>query len=123
MLSVSGNQLTDLPEEVTQLPRLQQLICDNNQINSLPETIGRSKQLTKLYVHKNCLEALPEVWSGFSSIYDHVISTQSIGDCQLLLLLDVSSNQLSYFPKNVSQTLSPHQAMLLYWYLSLTGCH
>lgn len=61
MLSVSGNQLTSLPDEVTQLPWLQQLLCDNNQIASLPETIGRCRQLTKLYAHKNYLEELPEV--------------------------------------------------------------
>ena len=65
VLSISGNLLTSLPDEVTQLPWLQQLMCDNNQITSLPETIGRSKQLTKLYIHKNCLEALPEVHRGF----------------------------------------------------------
>ncbi|MCA1592191.1 MAG: TIR domain-containing protein, partial [Acidobacteria bacterium] len=70
--SLGGNQLTTLPESVTQLSQLQKLYLDGNRLTTLPESLKNLKRLERLYLHGNEALGLPaEVlgpsWLEFSS--------------------------------------------------------
>jgi len=47
-LDLSNNQLTNLPESITELSSLARLYLSNNQLTSLPESITKLSNLTRL---------------------------------------------------------------------------
>jgi internalin A len=59
-LNVSNNQLTNLPESISQLTQLQNLNINDNQLSNLPESIGQLAKLQSLNVSNNELISLPE---------------------------------------------------------------
>ncbi|HST52411.1 MAG TPA: COR domain-containing protein [Pyrinomonadaceae bacterium] len=70
MLSLDDNQLTTLPESITRLSRLQRLSLDNNQLTTLPESLRELKGLERLYLHRNeslgiPAEVLGPSWTEF----------------------------------------------------------
>lgn len=59
ILSMGGNQITDVPESVGALTSLQALVLSNNAIEQLPASIANLKQLRSLLIHQNKLKTLP----------------------------------------------------------------
>lgn len=59
-LSLRGNALHVLPDEVWSLPRLTHLDLSDNDLAVLPEEIGRLASLEVLYVNANQLGELPQ---------------------------------------------------------------
>ena len=76
-----GNQISELPQELFQLP-LTQLSIGYNKITEIPPQIGKLKQLQWLAIHNNPVTALPQELCGLQS----------------LKLLWMSSLQLSVLP-------------------------
>jgi hypothetical protein len=62
-LDLSRNQLTTLPESLGQLTQLQTLDLSENQLTALPGWLGQLTQLQTLNLSENQLTALPE-WLG-----------------------------------------------------------
>ena len=58
-LSLAGNQLTILPEFLSQLMNLKHLDVQNNQLQALPEWLRGVKSLNSLYLHGNDRLGLP----------------------------------------------------------------
>jgi len=82
-----GMELTELPESLGQLTRLQTLDLTDNQLTSLPEWLGQLTGLKKLALHNNQLTALPE-W---------------LGQLTQLQVLELSSNELTRLPESLGQ--------------------
>jgi len=80
MLFSNKNQLTNLPESITNLSKLIDLDLSNNQITNLPESIGKLSNLTGLYLGDNPLETPPlEVAAkGIKAIRDYFKQRRSL---------------------------------------------
>ncbi|KAG2450597.1 hypothetical protein HYH02_004437 [Chlamydomonas schloesseri] len=81
-LSLQRNQLTEVPEEISQMTKLEHLWLYGNKLTKLPEGLGQLKKLSKLWVNNNQLTSLPE----------------SLGGCELLEELYLANNQLTSLP-------------------------
>lgn len=66
--SINAPKLTELPESLRQLTRLEVLDISNNHLKALPEWMGEFKSLKRLIVHSNKLESLPLCLSEMSSL-------------------------------------------------------
>ena len=86
-LKLSGNQLLTLPESLGQLSRLRLLDLSHNRLTTLPESLGELKQLQQLYLTHNQLTSLPE----------------SLGELKQLQQLYLAHNQLTSLPASLSQ--------------------
>jgi internalin A len=89
-LNLSNLGLPEIPESITQLPQLQELILHGNHLAALPESIGRLSRLRELYLNRNQLTTLPE----------------SIGQLSHLRFLFLHYNQLTTLPdtlRNLTQ--------------------
>ncbi|MEH2138221.1 COR domain-containing protein [Nostoc sp.] len=89
-LSLSNNQLSSLPPEISQLSSLTELSLSNNQLSSLPPEISQLSSLTELSLSNNQLSSLPPEISQLSS----------------LTWLFLSNNQFSSLPPEISQLSS-----------------
>ena len=95
-LHLYGNQLTALPPEIGQLSQLEELNLSNNQFTDLLPEIGQLSQLQILYLGGNQLTALPpEI-------------------CQLpqLRLLALWGNKLTALPPEIGQLSQLHELHL-----------
>jgi internalin A len=89
-LDLSHNGLTALPESLGQLTQLQSLNLGNNRLTPLPEWLGRLTQLQSLDLSNNELTTLPE----------------SLGQLTRLRSLNLSGNQLTALPESLLQVKS-----------------
>lgn len=90
-LNLAINFLTELPQEIGLLSKLQWLNLNDNQLRSLPATIGNLTQIVKIGLVQNDLEDLPH--RMFSRL-------------QKLRKLDIRRNKLRYFPSSTLATAS-----------------
>ena len=59
VLSMGGNNLTEVPVTLGQLKNLTALVLSDNQLKSLPAGIANLNNLKSLLLHKNKLKTLP----------------------------------------------------------------
>jgi len=109
-LDLSGMGLTEVPEAIGQLTRLQRLDLSNNSISSLPESLGQLRQLQKLFLNNNLLSSLPELLGQLRqlqllNVFGNKISSlpESLGQLRQLQLLNVSFNKISSLPESFGQ--------------------
>ena len=117
-LDLSGQHLSELPESIGQLNRLESLSLDNNQLTSLPESIGHLSQLQFLYLDGNQLTTLPESIGQLSQLLSLSLSgnqlttlPESIGQLSQLQILSLKGNQLTSLPESIGHL---SQLQLLY---------
>jgi internalin A len=95
-LGLSDNGLTELPESLGQLTRLQHLDLSGNRLMQLPESLGQLTQLQRLELSRNQLTELPE----------------SLGQLTQLQFLDLSGNRLTQLPESLGQLTQLQQLHL-----------
>lgn len=59
VLDLSGNELSDLPGDLTRLHRLKVIFCSNNRFTRLPEVLGRCQALEMVGFKANQISDLP----------------------------------------------------------------
>lgn len=105
---LNGNEISSLPDSITQLTQLKVVDLNQNKITYLPENIGDMTTLTHLYLDDNQLTRLPDSIETLDTLYYlRVASNQLtnlpdiIGDLDNLQYLDVSDNLLTKLPESI----------------------
>jgi C-terminal of Roc, COR, domain/Ras of Complex, Roc, domain of DAPkinase/Leucine rich repeat len=105
-----SEQLTELPESLSQLTQLQLLELPFNQLTALPESFGQLTQLQSLDLSKNRLATLPESFGQLTQLQSVDLSRneltalpESLGQLTQLQSLNLSKNQLTALPKSLGQ--------------------
>jgi internalin A len=89
-LSLSGNQIPEIPETIAQLTNLTELYLSKNQIAVIPSAIAQLTSLTKFDLSKNQISEIPD-W---------------IGSLTNLTELYLSENQITVIPSQIVQLTS-----------------
>lgn len=109
ILDLSNNQLTTLPKEITQLPKLKIFFASNNPFTEFPKVLAHCENL-EMVGFKSCqISDVPE--NAFPTKLRWLILTDnqiealpnSLGDCHLMQKLALAGNKLTTLPSNLSQ--------------------
>lgn len=85
-LDLSKNSLTELPDKIEKLEKLETLNLSKNRLTTLPESIGNLRSLKLLNVNQNKITHLPP----------------AIGKLENLEYLDLWGNELTDLPKEMA---------------------
>ncbi|MFO8018982.1 MAG: hypothetical protein R6U96_10125 [Promethearchaeia archaeon] len=106
VLKLEKNQLTEIPDALSQLSALTELSLTHNNISMLSESIGDLSSLKNLYLDNNRIIRLPESITQLESLVtlnleDNCISTlpDTIGHLTSLKTLELSNNNFIEFPR------------------------
>lgn len=95
ILNLTGNALTDLPDDITKLTQLKVIFCSENQFKHVPEVLGQLPNLSMV---------------GFKANQISVLSAKSLPkNLRWLILTD---NQLSELPTEIGQCVHMQKLML-----------
>ncbi|MDZ8093901.1 MAG: COR domain-containing protein [Nostoc sp. DedQUE05] len=108
-LNLSNNQLTQLPKAIASLTGLQELYLDNNQLTELPEAIASLTGLQELILSNNQLTQLPEAIASLTGLQELYLSNnqltqlpEAIASLTGLQQLNLSHNQLTELPEAIA---------------------
>ncbi|XP_035233782.1 leucine-rich repeat protein lrrA-like isoform X2 [Stegodyphus dumicola] len=106
-LYIKENNLLKLPESISNLQKLQKLCLTGNQILELPESLSSLVNLTELTADENALENLPHNFGNLCSltyldVSGNAISSlpESFGKLNCLKVLNLSDNCLCCLPES-----------------------
>lgn len=103
-LNINDTCLEELPEEISKLENLTNLVLHSNKISKLPSSIVKLSKLKVLDVSRNCLEILPDELANLPQITTINLGSNSIRELPSqalnlkLSILDLSNNQFDSFP-------------------------
>lgn len=107
-LNLEGLDLVSLPEELSELANLTELMLRGNKITLLPGWIGRLRKLVRLDVDNNQLTELPDSIGTLCNLTEFTLRgnklnrlPESISGLAKLTKLDVNNNQLALLPKTI----------------------
>lgn len=110
ILDLTGNALTDLPDDLTRFKRLRILFCSSNQFTHVPEVLGECTQLRMIGLKANQIQhvaasALPTAHLRWLILTDNQIQQlpDTLGECAYLQKLMLAGNQLSALPESIRQ--------------------
>ena len=109
VLNLTGNNLSDLPEDLGRLHQLKVLFCSQNRFRHLPEGIGQCPMLEMVGFKSNQIEqvsgaALPPRLRALV-LTDNRIETlpEALGDCPHLQKLMLAGNRLRELPASLAR--------------------
>lgn len=109
VLNLSGNRLSNLPEDLHRLHRLQVLFCSNNDFEQVPESVGRCESLRMVGFKSNRIrelsaKALPPRLRWLI-LTDNLLETlpDELGDCTELQKLMLAGNRLRALPASLAR--------------------
>jgi len=104
-LNLSGNALSELPDDLSRLSKLKVLFCSNNRFTRLPEVLASCVQLEMVGFKANSIRevAAAAISPGLRwfILTDNQITAlpDSIGSCKRLQKLMLAGNQLAGLPE------------------------
>ena len=108
ILDLSGNTLSELPDDLYRLHKLRIIFCSNNQFIELPEVLGRCAELSMIGFKANKIrqvsaKSLPAKLRWLT-LTDNEIEAlpQEIGDCHYLQKLMLAGNRLQTLPPTLA---------------------
>jgi hypothetical protein len=108
ILDLSGNELSELPDDLYRLHKLRIIFCSNNLFTELPEALGRCAELSMIGFKANKIrrvsaKSLP-VKLRWLTLTDNEIEAlpQEIGHCHYLQKLMLAGNQLQHLPDSLA---------------------
>lgn len=109
VLNLTGNNLSDLPEDLGRLHQLKVLFCSQNRFRHLPDGIGQCPMLEMVGFKSNQIEyvsgaALPPRLRALV-LTDNRIETlpEALGDCPHLQKLMLAGNRLRELPASLAR--------------------
>ena len=105
VLNLSGNALSELPDDLSRLSKLKVLFCSNNRFTRLPEVLASCVQLEMVGFKANSIRevAAAAISPGLRwfILTDNQITAlpDSIGSCKRLQKLMLAGNQLAGLPE------------------------
>ena len=108
ILDLSGNSLSELPDDLAQLTKLQIIFCSNNQFTELPAVLGECSNLTMIGFKANRIRKVPAnalpVKLRWLILTDNEIEElpNEIGHCSQLQKLMLAGNKLQELPISLS---------------------
>jgi hypothetical protein len=113
ILDLTGNQLSNLPDDLTRFKQLRILFCSSNQFKHLPEVLGECHQLSMIGFKANQIahiaeHAIPTQHLRWFIVTDNQLGhvPDSLGDCAKLQKLMLAGNRLSRLPERLQQCKS-----------------
>jgi hypothetical protein len=109
VLDLSNNQLSELPEALTQLPKLKILFASNNRFTVLPEVLGRCEQLEMVGFKSNHITHVPDnalpPQLRWLILTDNQITTlpNTLGERPRLQKLALAGNRLTTLPLTMAK--------------------
>lgn len=110
-LMLSGNQLNQLPTEITTLNNLKYLCLDNNQLTQLPPEIAALNNLAGLNLSYNQLRQLPAEFANFRNLVNLGLSGKQFS--QLPTVITTLKNLEHLFLENSQITQLPAEIAAL----------
>lgn len=108
VLDLTGNALTDLPDDLTRFKRLRILFCSSNQFKHLPEVLGACTQLSMIGFKANRIQyvaesSIPTANLRWLILTDNQLEhlPNALGDCAQLQKLMLAGNRLSTLPDSM----------------------
>lgn len=107
-LNLSGNQLSELPDDLHRLKHLKVLFCSDNLFTRLPEALGRCEQLffvgfKACRISEVSPRALPPSLRSLVLTDNRIESLpQALGQCQYLQKLMMAGNRLHSLPESLA---------------------
>lgn len=108
VLNLSGNALSDLPEDLHRLHRLKVIFCSDNAFTRLPDALGRCRSLQMVGFKANRIvevpeRALPPTLRWLILTDNHIEALPAaIGACRGLQKLMLAGNRLRSLPETLA---------------------
>lgn len=109
-LTLKRERLKEIPQEVYQLPNLQELNLSANKLTEVPSDIAKLKKLQKLDLSKNKIEKVAPEIGELENLWSLIISQNYISSLppefaklQKLKYLDMWSNEIDTFPEEMAK--------------------
>jgi tRNA A-37 threonylcarbamoyl transferase component Bud32 len=112
ILDLSGNCLTDLPEDLPRLHQLKVIFCSNNLFKHLPPVLGKCPNLTMVGFKANQINKVES--SAFPPLLQWLILTDNqidtlpdeLGNCSHLQKLMLAGNKLTSLPTSLKRCVN-----------------
>jgi hypothetical protein len=106
VLNLTGNRLSDLPDELPRLKKLRVIFCSENNFRHLPPVLSRCAGLSMIGFKSNRIEEVTELPPSLRWLIltDNRIGSlpAAIGDCAPLQKLMLSGNRLASLPEEMA---------------------
>lgn len=109
ILDLTGNQLSNLPDDLTRFKQLRILFCSSNQFKHLPEVLGECHQLSMIGFKANQINhiaehAIPTQHLRWFIVTDNQLERlpDRLGDCAKLQKLMLAGNLLTTLPNSLA---------------------
>ncbi len=108
VLDLSGNALSELPDDLPRLHRLRVLFCSENQFTEWPRVLGRCLELSMVGFKANRINLVPAGAMPprlrWLILTDNAIETlpDDIGDCAAMQKLMLAGNRLRALPESLA---------------------
>ncbi len=113
VLRLSHNLISELPDWIGELTKLESLNLSTNNLEEIPESIGALKSLKKLIIYANQLKIIPPSMSDLTSLEELDLHRNqiealpdSIGNLGVLKKLLLSDNNLKSLPESMAKLTS-----------------
>jgi len=112
VLDLSDNQLSKLPDSITQLKKLRILFFARNNFTEFPKILAKCPALSMIGFKSNQIKVVPE--NAFPKLLRWLILTnnkidvlpKSIGDCNLLQKCALAGNQIEELPAEMANCIN-----------------
>lgn len=112
ILDLSNNRLTDIPEQIAELPKLKILFASNNLFTKLPASLGACENLEMVGFKTNQIKEVPEAslpqqlrWLILTDNQIEVLP-DSLGERPRLQKLALAGNQIGELPNTMSKLVN-----------------
>ena len=112
VLDLSDNQLTELPDSISQLKHLKIIFFENNNFITFPKALSKCPLLNMIGFKSNHIETVPE--NAFPPLLKWLILTnnqikkipKSIGNCLLLQKCTIAGNLIEELPSEMASCVN-----------------